>query len=172
MAYQPCRCSVTLLCPVCISVFCTPLSLYVLLPFMLYAPYPFNAPFLDCEFLLLRSASLYTPEFSYTMTTTSLFFVLHSYSLYCICACNIRNAFACSLHTKFLHNSSALSDHHRDSSASLVIYHLFNITVCCLSRSLRLFVFSVTVKLTFSVPFTGLNAHPAVNHLHEHLHPS
>ena len=41
-----------------------------------------------------------------------------------------------------------------------------------LSGSLRLFVFSVIVELTFSVPVTGLNAHPAVNCLHEHLHPS
>jgi hypothetical protein len=172
MAYQPCRCSVTLLCSVCIIVFCTPLALSVLLPFMLYAPYPFNAPFLDCAFLLLRYASLYTPEFSYTMTTTYLFFVPHSYSLYCLCACNICNASACSLCTKFLHNSSSLSDHHHDSSTSLVVYHLFNITVCCLSGSLRLFVFSVTVELTFSVLVTGFNAHPAVNHLHEHLHPS
>jgi hypothetical protein len=78
MAYQPCRCSVTLLCPVCISVFCTPLALYVLLPFMLSAPYPFNAPFLYCAFLLLRSASLHTPEFSCTATTliSSLFHIL------------------------------------------------------------------------------------------------
>jgi hypothetical protein len=172
MAYQPCRCSVTLLCPVCISVFCTPLALTVLLPFILYAPYPFNAPFLDCAFLLLRSASLYTPELSYTTTTTYLFFVLHSYSLCCLCTCNIRNSSACSLRAKFLHNLSALSDHHCDSSASLFIYHLFSITICCLSGSLRLFVFSVIVELTFSVLVTGLNAHPAVNRLHEHLHPS
>jgi hypothetical protein len=60
----------------------------------------------------------------------SLFFVLHSYSLCCLCACNIRSASACSLCAKFLHNLSALSDHHRDSSASLVIYHSFSITVC------------------------------------------
>jgi hypothetical protein len=130
MAYQPCHCSVTLLCLVCISFFCTPLALSVLLPFILYAPYPFNAPFLDCAFMLLRSASLYTLEFSYTTTTTYLFFVQHSYSLCCLCACNLRNASACSLRAKFLHNSSALSAHHRDSSASLVVYHLFNITVC------------------------------------------
>ena len=130
MAYQPCCCSVTLLCPVYISVFCTPLSLSVLLPFMLYAPYPFNAPFLDCAFFLPCSASLYTPEFSYVVTTTYLFFVSHSYSLCCLCACNIHNASACSLHAKFLHNLSALSDHHCDSSASLVVYHSFNITVC------------------------------------------
>jgi hypothetical protein len=78
MAYQPCHYSVTLLCPVCISVFCTPLALSVLLSFMLSAPYPFNAPFLYYAFLLLRSASLHTPEFSYIATTliSSLFHIL------------------------------------------------------------------------------------------------
>jgi hypothetical protein len=78
MAYQPCCCSVTLLCPVCISVFCTPLALSVLLPFILSAPYPFNATFLYCAFLLLRSASLLTLESSYTVTTpiSSLFNIL------------------------------------------------------------------------------------------------
>jgi hypothetical protein len=69
-------------------------------------------------------------EFSSTVTTTNLFFVQHSYSLCCLCACNIHNASACSLHAKFLHISSALSDHHRDSSASLAIFHSFSITVC------------------------------------------
>jgi hypothetical protein len=41
-----------------------------------------------------------------------------------------------------------------------------------LSGSLRLFIFSVTVELTFSISVTGLNAHQSVNRLHEHLHPS
>ena len=40
------------------------------------------------------------------------------------------------------------------------------------SGSLRLVISSVIVELTFSVPVTGLNAHPAINRLHEHLHPS
>jgi hypothetical protein len=120
MAYQPCRCSVTLLCSVCISVFCTPLALSVLLTFILSAPYPFNATFLYYAFLLLRSASLLTLE-SFPMTNNpNLFFVPHSYSPCAPCACNIFHASACSLRAKFLHILSALSDHHRDSSASLV----------------------------------------------------
>jgi hypothetical protein len=78
MFYQPCHYSVTLLCLVCISVFCTLLSLSVLLPFMLYPPYPFNAPSLNCSFLLLQSASLHTIESSYIVTTpfSSLFCTL------------------------------------------------------------------------------------------------
>jgi hypothetical protein len=102
MAYQPCRCSVTLLCPVCISVFCTPLALSVLLPFMLYAPYPFNAPFLDCAFLLLRSASLHTPEFSCTVTTpiSSLFHILIVSVLF------VHAIFAMPLHAHSTPNSS------------------------------------------------------------------
>jgi hypothetical protein len=55
--------------------------------------------------------------------------------------------------------------------------HTFNITGCYAEIpqplwQLRLFIFSVTVELTFSVSVTGLNAHPAVHHLHEHLHSS
>jgi hypothetical protein len=78
MAYHPCCCSVTLLFAVYISVFCTPLALSVLMPFMLYVPYPFNATILYYAFLLLHSASLHTPEFSCTMTTliSSLFNII------------------------------------------------------------------------------------------------
>jgi hypothetical protein len=78
MAYQPCHCSITLLCSVCISVFCTPLALSVLLPFILSAPYPFDATFLYRASLHLRSASLLTLE-SFPTTTTlisSLFPIL------------------------------------------------------------------------------------------------
>jgi hypothetical protein len=177
VAYQPCRCSVTLLCPVYINVFCTPLSLSVLRPFMLYAPYPFNAPFLDCAFLLPRSASLYTPQFSYTTTTpiSSLFRILIVSIVF------VHAIFTMSLHAHSAPNSSTTlvlcliiivtlhllwSFSTRSTSLYVILRFL------SLSSSLRLFFFSVTVELTFSVPFTGLNAHPAVNRLHEHLHPS
>jgi hypothetical protein len=77
MAYQSHHCSATLRCSVCISVFCTLLALSVLLPFMLSAPCPFNAPFPFCAFLLLRSASFFTPQSPSTTTTiSSLFFIL------------------------------------------------------------------------------------------------
>ena len=136
MDYHPCCCFVTLLYLIYISVFFTPLTLSVLLPFMLYAPYPFNAPFLDCAFLLLRSASLHTPEFSYTAKTTYLFFFQHSYSLCCLCACNIHNASTCPLCAKFLHKSSALPHHHRDSSTSSTVFPTRSRSLGVLSRFL------------------------------------
>jgi hypothetical protein len=58
------------------------LALYVLLPIMLYAPCPFNAPFLFCAFQLLHSASFYTLEsLSTTATISSLFSILIVYVL-------------------------------------------------------------------------------------------
>jgi hypothetical protein len=55
--------------------------------------------------------------------------------------------------------------------------HSFSIIVCYANIpqplwQLRVFVFSVTDKLTFSIPVIGFNSHPAVAHLHEQLHPS
>jgi hypothetical protein len=177
MAYQPCHCSVTLLCPVCISVFCTPLALSILLHFMLYVPYPFNALFLNYAFLLLHSTSLYTPEFSYTATTliSSLFNIL------IVSVVFVHAIFAMPLHAHSTPNSSTTqvlcliiivnlqllwSFTTRSTSLYVILRFL------SLSGSLRLFVFSVTVELTFSVPVTGLNAHPTVNRLHKLLHPS
>jgi hypothetical protein len=152
MAYQPCRCSVTLLCPVCISVFCTPLTLSVLLPFMLYVPYPFNAPFLDCAFLLLRSASLHTPELSYTTTTpiSSLFNIL------IVSVVFVHAIFTMPLHAHSMPNSSTTRVLCLIIIVTLQLLwpfsHSFSITGCytrflSLSGSLRLFIFSVTVEL-------------------------
>jgi hypothetical protein len=63
MAYQSHHCSATLPCSVCLTVFLhTCLALSVLLPFMLCAPCPFNAPFLFCVFQLLHTTSFYMPE--------------------------------------------------------------------------------------------------------------
>jgi len=177
MAYQPCRCSVTLLCPVCISVFYTPLALFVLLPFMLYVPYHFNAPFLDCAFLLLCSASLYTPEFSYTATTliSSLFSILIVYVVF------VHVIFAMPLHAHSTQNSSTTWVLYLIIIVTLQLLWLFStrsaslyviLRFLSLSGNLRLFVFSVTVKLTFFVLVTGLNSHPTINRLHEHIHPS
>jgi hypothetical protein len=77
MAYRSHHYSATLHYSVFISVFCTLLALSVLLPFMLSTPCPFNAPFPFCTFLLLRSASFFTPQ-SHSTTTTSIS------SLFCI----------------------------------------------------------------------------------------
>jgi hypothetical protein len=102
MAYHPCHYSITLLYPVCISVFCTPLALFILLPFMLYVPYPFNEIFLYCAYLLLRSASLHTPELSYTTTTliSSLFNILIVFVFF------VHTIFTMPLHAHFVPNSS------------------------------------------------------------------
>ena len=138
MAYRTCCCSVTLLFPVCIRVFCTPLSLSVLWPFNLYAPYPFNAPFLDCVFLLPCSPSWYTPQFSYTATTpiSSLFFILIVSIVF------VHAIFAMPLHAHSTSNSSttssALSDHHRDSSDSLVVPTMCPTSLGVLLRFLNL----------------------------------
>jgi hypothetical protein len=103
MAYWSNHCSATLRCSVCISVFCTLLVLSVLFPFMLSAPCPFNAPFPFCTFLLLCSASFFTPQSHLNNNNLDLFFVLHSYSLCAPCACNMHQAPACSPPPTVLH---------------------------------------------------------------------
>jgi hypothetical protein len=115
MAYQSHHCSATLRCSVCISVFCTLLALSVLFPFMLSAPCPFNAPFPFCAFLLLRSASFFTPQSHPTATTPIS-------SLFCILIVSVLLVHA--VCTKLLHAlpiSSALPHHHANSSASLAV---------------------------------------------------
>jgi hypothetical protein len=77
LAYQTYHCYATLCCSICISVFCTLLVLSVLLPFVLSAPCPFNAPFPFCTFILLCSASFFPPQ-SHSTTTTQIS------SLFCI----------------------------------------------------------------------------------------
>jgi hypothetical protein len=75
---------------------------------MLYAPYPFNAPFLDFSFLLLHSTSLYTPEFSYAMTTTLIYSLFH---ILIVLVLLVHAIFSMPLHahapTNLLHISSA-----------------------------------------------------------------
>jgi hypothetical protein len=88
MAYRSHHCSATLHCSVCISVFCTLLALSVLFPFMLSVPCPFNAPFPFCTFLLLRSASFFTPQSHSTTTTISSLFnilILSVHLVHAIC---------------------------------------------------------------------------------------
>jgi hypothetical protein len=51
-----------------------------------------------------------------------LFSVPCIYSFCASCACNIRHSSACSYRANLLHLSSALRDHHRNSSASLAVF--------------------------------------------------
>jgi hypothetical protein len=115
MAYQSHHCSATLPCSVCLTVFLhTCLALSVLLPFMLCAPCPFNAPFLFCVFQLLHTASFYTPE---SLSTTTLIS-----SLFCILIVSVHLVHAlCTMLLHALPMSSALPDHHCNSSASLAV---------------------------------------------------
>jgi hypothetical protein len=72
MAYQSHHCSATLICSACISVFLhASLALFVLLPFMLYAPCPFYALCLFCAFHLLHTTCFYSHESHSTTTTIS-----------------------------------------------------------------------------------------------------
>ena len=115
MAYRSHHCSATLRCSICISVFCTLLVLSVLLPFMLSMPCPFNAPFPFCTFLLLCSASFFTPQ-SHSTTATPIS------SLFCILIVSVLLVHAVCI--KLLHPLpilSALPHHHANSSASLVV---------------------------------------------------
>jgi hypothetical protein len=81
---------------------------------MLCAPCPFNAPFLFSVFQLLHTppSTLLNPL---NNNNTHLFFVQHTYSLCAPCACYL----AMLLHA--LPMSSALPDHHCNSSASLAV---------------------------------------------------
>jgi hypothetical protein len=115
MAYWSHHCFATLHFYICISVLCTLLALSIIFPFMLFAPCPFNAPFPFCTFLLLCSASFFTPQSHPTKTTliSSLFCILIVSVLLVHVVC-----------TKLLHPlpiSSALPHHHANSSASVAV---------------------------------------------------
>ena len=132
MAYQTYHCFSTLLCSTCISVFLhSSLALSVLLPFMLYAPCSFNAPFLFCVFQLLHTASFYTPKSLSTVALIS--------SLFCILIVSVHLVHAiCVMLLHALPMLSALSDHHYDSSASLVVKPMRPTSLGVMSRFLSL----------------------------------
>jgi hypothetical protein len=138
---------------------------------MLCAPCQFTAQFLFCAFLLLHSPPSHTSILLHNNHSNSNSNSNPISSLYRVFIASVHLVhamFAMPLHADspvILHLSSALSDHHRDSSASLVVHPTCPASLyvilrfLSLSGSLRLFVFSVTVELTFSVSVTGLNAH-------------
>jgi hypothetical protein len=86
----------------------------LLLRFMLCAPCPIYAPFLFCAFQLLHSASFYTPVILSTTTPISSLFYIFMLSVHLL-----HPLFTMLLHA--LPMSSALPDHHCNSSASLVV---------------------------------------------------
>ena len=99
--------------------------------FMLCASCPFVSQLFFCSFQLLHSdPSLCMnhlqqhPQQSQQQQQPHLFSIPCIYSLCAPCACNIRHFYACSHRANFLHISSALPNHHRDSSTSLAVQPL------------------------------------------------
>jgi hypothetical protein len=132
MAYQTYHCSDVFCFSVCLITFLhTSLALSVLPLFMFYAPCPFTTQFLFCVIQLLHSPpSLHMnhlhqkqpQQLPPTTTTSSLLCNVYIYSFCAYCACNIFHSYACSYRTNLLHLSSALHDHHRNSSGFLAIF--------------------------------------------------
>jgi hypothetical protein len=159
MAYQTHHCSAAFRCSVCLIAFLhTSLALSVLPLFMLCAPCPFTAQFLFCALQLLHSPPSshmnhlhqQQPQQPPTTTTTTPFS-----SLYCVFIASVHLVhamFAMPLHA----DSAPLSSTSR-------VFCLIIIVTLQLLWQLRLFVFFVTVELTFSVLVTGFHAHPSVN---------
>jgi hypothetical protein len=104
-------------CAVCSSAF------YPLCAMSIHCTVPlqFNSAAALSSFFTHESLSTSTTTTTRTTTTTLLFSVPCIYSFCAPCACNVHHASACRLCVVILHLSSALSDHHRDSSASLVV---------------------------------------------------
>jgi hypothetical protein len=130
MAYPTYHCSAASRCSFCHTAFLhISLALSVLLRFILCAPCPFTAQFLFSSIQLLHYLpSSHMNHFPHQQPSPlqqqqqpHLFSVPCIYSFCAPCACNVHHASACRLCVIILHLSSALSDHHRDSSASLVV---------------------------------------------------
>jgi hypothetical protein len=150
MAYQSHHCSATLPCSVCISVFCTLLLCFMffcLLCSVCHVPSMHHSS--SVHFCTALCLLLHTSITLNNNNNTHLFFILHTYSLCAPCACNMCHASACSHHANVLHigvftatppchpftpqastplsvlhlllMSSALPDHHCNSSASLAV---------------------------------------------------
>jgi hypothetical protein len=103
MAYQSHHCSATLPCSVCLSVF-----LHTVLCFLFFFLLCSVRHVLPCTIPLLCisvAALCLLLHMSITLNGNNhhLFFILHTYSLCAPCACNMRNASACSHHANVLH---------------------------------------------------------------------
>jgi hypothetical protein len=140
-----------------ISLLCLP-HLSVLPLFMLCAPCPFTVKFLFCALQLLHSPPsshmnhLHQQQSQQppTTTTTTLFSSL--YYVFIASVHLVHAMFSIPLHA----DSAPLSSTSR-------VFCLIIIVTLQLLWQLRLFVFFVTVELTFSVLVTGFHAHPSVN---------
>jgi hypothetical protein len=173
MAYQPCRCSVTLLCPVCISVFCTHLALSVLLHLYSLHHVPSMQPssavyFYSCA---LPPCSHFNPSTQRPQQLQQQWQQQPFSSLYRVYIASVHLVYA--IFAILLHAHTApISSTSRVLCPIIMVTlqllwwfsHTFSITGCYAEIpqplwQLRLFVFSVTVELTFSVSVTGLNAH-------------
>jgi hypothetical protein len=156
------------------------LALFLILPFMLYAPCPFNAPFLFYVFQLLHTppSTLLNPSQQQQppqlqqQQQPHLFSVPCTYSFCAPCACNVCNASACS--------PASISSTSRVLCLIIMVTlqllwrfsHTFSITGCYAKIpqplwQLRLFVFSGIVELILYVSVTGSNPLPAVNRLYD-----
>ena len=133
MAYQTYHGSTAFRCSVCLIAFLhTSLALSVLPLFILRVPCPFTAQFLFCAIQLMHSPPSshmnrllqQQPQQTPIATTTLLFSIPCIYSFCASCACHIHHSSAFSYRANLLHISSALPDHHRDSSTSLVVQPL------------------------------------------------
>jgi hypothetical protein len=169
MAYQPCRCSVTLLCPVCISVFCTHLALSVLLHLYSLHHVPSMQPssavyFYSCA---LPPCSHFNPSTQRPQQLQQQWQQQPFSSLYHVYIASVHLVYA--IFAILLHAHTApISSTSRVLCPIIMVTlqllwrfsHAFSITGCYAEIpqplwQLRLFIFSVTVELTFSVSVTA-----------------
>jgi hypothetical protein len=177
MAYQTHHCSAAFRYSVCLIAFLhTSLALSVLLPFMLCAPCPFTAQILFCAIQLLHSPPsshmnhLHHNNHNKLQQQQQPFSSL--YRVYIASVHLVHAIFTIPLHA----HTAPISSTSRVLCVIIIVTlqllwpfsHAFSITGCYVEIpqplwQLRLFVFSVTVELTFSVLVTGFHAHPSVN---------
>ena len=159
MPYQTHHCSDAFRCSVCLIAFLhTSLVLSVLPLFMLCVPCPFIVQFLFCALQLLHSPPSshmnhlhqQQPQQPPTATTITPFS-----SLYYVFIASMHLVHA--MFTMPLHADSA------SLSSTSRVFCLIIIVTLQLLWQLRLFVFFVTIDLTFSVLVIGFHAHPSVN---------
>jgi hypothetical protein len=106
-------------CAVCSSTFyalCT-MSIHCTAPLLCY-----SAAALSSFFTHESPSPTTTTPNSYSNNNPISFLYLCIYSFCASCACNIFHSYACSYCANLLHFSSALRDHHRNSSAPLAVF--------------------------------------------------